>query len=135
MFYKLKYDVTVYNVPLATMLLSLCYQLQSTMFPHKILPSSPKKVFSAFSLSRKSVWVRFLNCMIIWQNKERFFDVLKYLFIQRISVWRSYLKWHLLSHTSASHYLADYECHLYFLVSTSATFYKQLFQMKVFLTA
>jgi len=41
MFYELKYDVTIYDVTVATMLLSHCYHLQSTIYSHTIFPSSP----------------------------------------------------------------------------------------------
>ncbi len=39
--YKLKYNITVDDVPLATIIPSRCYSLWITMFPFTILPSSP----------------------------------------------------------------------------------------------
>ncbi len=41
MFYELKYDVTIYDVPVAMMLSSRCYRLRSMMLLNTKLQSSP----------------------------------------------------------------------------------------------
>ncbi len=66
MFYKLKYDVTIYHILVATMLPSLSYHyLQSTIYSHTILPSSPK-----FSVRKKVIFVE-LKVMFVIKKLQR----------------------------------------------------------------
>jgi len=66
MFYELKYDVTPYNVPVAMMLTSRCYRLQSTMFWYTMLPYSPivfVNILNVF-VNILNVFVNILNVFV-----------------------------------------------------------------------